>query len=70
MGLRKAAEAGGGQESQLLHSGPQEKGQLRMGKDTEECSSPQEECSRQGLKRGLEKVTPGGGCANTQGQQQ
>lgn len=55
MGLGKAAEAGGGQESQLLHSGPQEKGELRMAKDTVFLvPSPQEECSRQGLNRSLE----------------
>lgn len=33
MGLGKATEAGGGQESQLLGSGPQEQGQLRMAKE-------------------------------------
>lgn len=68
MGLGKAAEAGGGQESQLRRSGPQEQEQLSMAKDTVFLvSSPQEECSRQGLKRGLGKVTPGGACAQHPG---
>lgn len=53
MGLGKAAEAGGGQESQLLHSA-QERGELRMTRHSFPIVQSQEEGSRQGLKRGLE----------------
>lgn len=56
MGLGKASEADGVQESQLLHSVPQKKGEFRMAKDKVFLvSSPQEECSRQWLK-GLETI--------------